>query len=201
MRQFLSLAAALVGLLASPMALAQDGGMFAVRVRAGNLSPANSDASNMALSINKKSTTEVDLSVFLNANEALELAILSPQNHTLYSAAWAENVGSFKQTPITLVGQHHFTGLVGDVRPYLGLGLTYTRISGVSTTDGVLDFKRSSLGLAAQIGLDVPLAKGWLLNLDVKKLQIATRVSYEGTDLGKFKLDPVLLSVGVGVRF
>lgn len=201
MRQFLSLAAALVGLLASPMALAQDGGMFAVRVRAGNLSPANSDASNMALSINKKSTTEVDLSVFLNANEALELAILSPQNHTLYSAAWAENVGSFKQTPITLVGQHHFTGLLGGVRPYLGLGLAYTRISGVSTTDGVLDFKRSSLGLAAQIGLDVPLAKGWLLNLDVKKLQIATRVSYEGTDLGKFKLDPVLLSVGVGVRF
>ena len=46
----------------------------------------------------------------------------------------------------------------------------------------------------------MPLAKGWLLNLDVKKLQIATRVSYEGTDLGKFKLDPVLLSVGVGVR-
>lgn len=201
MRKFLAFAAALLSLLAAPVVQAQDSGMFAVRLRAGKLSPVNSDASNMLLSIDKKSTTEVDLSVFLNPNEALELAVLSPQSHTLYSAAWAENVGSFKQSPITLVGQYHFTGLMGGLRPYLGLGLTYTNISSVATTDGVLDFKRNSLGLAAQIGLDVHLAKGWMLNLDVKKLQASTRVRYDGTDLGRFKLDPVLLSVGVGLRF
>lgn len=200
MRSTSIVAILLAGLCLLPAAQAQDSGMFAIRLRGGQLSPVSSDASLMALSINNKTARELDLSVFLDANNALELAFIAPQTHTLHSAAWAEDVGTLKQTPITLVAQHHFTGLMG-VRPYLGLGLTYNHISSVVTTDSVLDFKRSSLGLAAQLGMDVPLPRGWMLNLDVKKLQASTRVRYLGNDMGRFKTDPVLTSVGLGYRF
>jgi outer membrane protein len=61
--------------------------------------------------------------------------------------------------------------------------------------------KKDSFGLAAQVGVDVPVGGGWLLNLDVKKVQIGTTVYSFGTDAGKFKVDPWLVSVGFGKRF
>ena len=49
--------------------------------------------------------------------------------------------------------------------------------------------------------MDVPVGGGWLLNLDVKKVQIRTDVSSFGTKVGEFKVDPLLVSIGVGKRF
>ena len=49
--------------------------------------------------------------------------------------------------------------------------------------------------------MDVPLGNGWLLNLDVKKVQIKTDVASAGTKVGTLKVDPLLLAVGVGKRF
>jgi hypothetical protein len=57
------------------------------------------------------------------------------------------------------------------------------------------------VGLAIGAGVDVPLQGGWLLNLDVKKVQIKTKVYSFGTEAGTFKVDPVLFSLGVGYRF
>jgi outer membrane protein len=35
----------------------------------------------------------------------------------------------------------------------------------------------------------------------VKKVQIATKVSNGGVELGKFKVDPLLVGIGLGWRF
>jgi outer membrane protein len=37
--------------------------------------------------------------------------------------------------------------------------------------------------------------------VDIKKVQIRTDVKSAGTKVGEFKIDPVLLGVGVGWRF
>jgi hypothetical protein len=58
--------------------------------------------------------------------------------------------------------------------------------------------KHNSFGLAAQVGADIPLGGGWLLNVDAKKVQIGTTVYLAGADKGKFKVDPLLLAVGPG---
>ena len=49
--------------------------------------------------------------------------------------------------------------------------------------------------------MDIPLGGGWLLNADLKKVQIGTNVYVAGVDHGKLKLDPTLLSIGFGKRF
>jgi outer membrane protein len=83
----------------------------------------------------------------------------------------------------------------------VGAGVNYTNISDVKIADGAVGLKHNSYGLAAQVGADIPLGGGWLLNVDVKKVQIGTNVYLAGADKGKFKVDPTLLSVGVGYRF
>lgn len=40
-----------------------------------------------------------------------------------------------------------------------------------------------------------------MLNLDVKKVQIGTDVKVNDARIGTFKVDPLLIGVGVGWRF
>ncbi len=47
----------------------------------------------------------------------------------------------------------------------------------------------------------MPLGGGWLFNVDVKKVQIKTDVSSFGDKVGTFKIDPLLIGVGIGKRF
>ena len=52
-----------------------------------------------------------------------------------------------------------------------------------------------------QAGVDMPLGGGWLLNADVKKVQIGTKVLANDASVGKFKVDPLLFGIGIGKRF
>ena len=60
---------------------------------------------------------------------------------------------------------------------------------------------KDSFGLALQVGADYEISKNTYLNLDVKKVQIKTNVSSAGTKVGEFKVDPLLVGVGIGWRF
>lgn len=199
-KTLLSLAAA--ALLAPAFAHAQDSGDWIVRARAVHLDSANGDSTGLGLTINNKWLPEVDISYFITPNLAAELILTVPQSQTVSSNGAA--IGTFKHLPPTLNLQYHFTDL-GAVRPYVGAGINYTRISSVNLLGGGADLSRNSWGLGLQAGVDVPLGSGWLLNLDVKKLQIRADVSaqVEGTwvKAGEFKVDPLLFGIGVGKRF
>jgi len=201
-RQLIALAA--VAAFVAPLAAqAQDTGDWIVRARAVSLNAENDDDTGLDLSINDKVFPEVDISYFLTPNFALELILTYPQEHDVKSAG--AKIGTFKHLPPTLTAQYHFTGL-GGWRPYVGLGLNYTHISDVNWDPAVEaaqqpSLKKDSFGLAAQIGADVPVGGGWLLNVDVKKVQIGTEVSSFGAKAGDFKVDPWLVSVGFGKRF
>jgi len=197
----LALAGTLTPLLAS--AQAYDSGDWIVRARAVYLQSANKDSTGLGLAINDKTLPEVDITRFLTPNIAAELILTIPQRQTL--SAGGSPIGSLKHLPPTLDLQYHFTGLP-RVRPYVGAGVNYTRFSSVSfnaATTAALQpsIKKNSFGLALQVGVDVPVADGWLFNADVKKVQLETDVSSAGTKVGTFKVDPWLLSLGVGRRF
>jgi len=185
---------------AIPAAQAQDKGSFIVRARAVYLDSANKDSTGLGLTINNKWIPEVDISYFFTPNLAAELILTYPQKQTVHSDALAKDIGTFKHLPPTLTLQYHFTGING-FRPYVGAGVNYTNISDVKILDGAVGLKHNSYGLAAQVGADIPLGGGLLLNVDVKKVQIGTNVYLSGADKGKFKVNPTLLSVGVGYRF
>ncbi|MCY1373904.1 OmpW family protein [compost metagenome] len=87
------------------------------------------------------------------------------------------------------------------MKPYVGAGLNYTRFSSVNLLGGAADVKRNSFGPALQIGVDVPLTGNMYLNFDVKKVYIKTDVLAGGVKAGTFKVDPVLVGMGLGWRF
>lgn len=183
----------------------QDSGNWIVRARAVHLDSANKDGTGLGLSINNKTLPEVDITYFFTPNLAAELILTYPQKQKVYVGS--TRIGEFKHLPPTLTLQYHFTGLSG-FRPYVGAGVNYTNISDVHLQTGAtalgvqsINLKRNSWGLAAQIGVDVPLGNGWLLNVDVKKVQIDTKVLVNESSVGKFKVDPLLVGIGIGKRF
>lgn len=174
-----------------------------MRVRAVNLDSANKDTTGLDLSVNNKVIPEVDFSYFFSPNLAAELILTYPQKHTL-SSKGAE-IGTLKHLPPTLSLQYHFAPN-DTFRPYVGAGLNYTIFSNVEfapAVDAALSpsVKHTSVGLSFQVGFDYEISKNLYLNVDIKKVQIGTKVYSKGTEVGKFKVDPLLVGVGLGFRF
>lgn len=167
-----------------------------VRARVVNLDSANKDSTPLGLTVNNKTIPEVDITYFFNKNIAAELILTVPQKHTLRAGGAA--IGTLKHLPPTLTVQYHFD--VAGFKPYVGAGLNYTRFSSVHLPAGV-SINRNSFGPALQAGVDFPLSKNLYLNFDVKKVYIKTDVAAGGAKLGTFKVDPVLVGVGLGYRF
>ena len=193
------LAAAAVCALTSGAAQAQAEGPWLVRARAVHLDSANKDSTGLGLSINDKTIPELDITYFFSPNFAAELVLTVPQKQNVNSTA-AGYLGTLKHLPPSLLAQYHFTQF-GSFKPYVGAGINYTRFSSVKLLGGGADVQRNSWGGALQVGVDIPLNKQWSLNFDVKKLYINTDVSVGGAKAGNFKINPVLVGVGVGYRF
>ena len=194
--------AALLPALASAQA-ANDTGDWIVRLRATYLQSANKDSTGLGLAINDKTLPELDITRFFTPEFAAELVLTYPQKQTI--SAGGSTIGSLKHLPPVLSLQYHFTQFE-TWRPYVGAGVNYTRFSDVrfdaATTVALHpSIKQNSFGAALQAGVDVPVADGWLVNADLKKVQIATDVSSSGAKVGTFKVDPWLFSLGVGRRF
>lgn len=168
-----------------------------VRARAVHLDSANGDSTGLGLSINNKWMPEVDISYFFNKNVAVELILTVPQKQTMYSNG--KEIGTLKHLPPALLAQYHFD--LNGFKPYVGAGVNYTRFSSVDLLGGVATVDKNSWGPALQVGVDIPLSKNLYLNFDVKKVYIRTDVAAAGTKVGEFKIDPLLVGVGLGFRF
>ena len=201
------LAAAALCALTSGAAMAQNypqDGKWMVRARAVHLDSANGGAAgDKGVSVNDKWIPELDISYFFTPNLAAELILTYPQKHDLRSGG--VDIGSLKHLPPTLLAQYHFTNF-GGFKPYVGVGINYTNFSSVNFDPAVQaalnpSIKRNSWGAALQVGFDIPLTKQLSLNFDVKKVYIKTDVFAGGAKAGTFKVDPVLVGVGLGWRF
>jgi len=193
------LAVAVLCAMTSGAAFAQQAeSPWLVRVRAVHLDSANKDSTGLGLSVNNKTIPEVDITYFFNKNVAAELILTVPQKHDLSSSVLGGRIGSLKHLPPSLLLQYHFDA--PGFKPYVGAGVNYTRFSSVNLPAGV-DIDRNSWGGALQVGVDIPLSKNLSLNFDVKKVYIKTDVFAGGAKAGTFKVDPVLVGVGLGWRF
>lgn len=188
--------AALCALMSGAAFAQQAEGPWLVRARAVNLQASNGDTTSLGLSTNNKWLPEVDFTYFINKNIAAELILTVPQSQTLYSNGTA--IGSFKHLPPTLTLQYHFDA--NGFKPYVGAGINYTRLSSINLPAGV-SVDSNSFGPALQAGVDIPVGKNLYVNFDVKKVYIRTDVSAAGSKLGTFKVDPLLVGVGLGWRF
>lgn len=212
MKQYLALIM-LSAALVSPVAHSAEG-PWMLRVRAVNLDLAGESAAIPALGVpgdaiqvSSRTIPEMDFSYFLTRNLVAELILTYPQKHDVdvtASVLGEFKAGTFKHLPPTLTLQYHFLP-EAQVRPYLGAGLNYTKISAVSlSVPGVtgLHLDGDSIGGALQAGIDVKLADNLYLNFDIKKIYIRSDVRNDaGARLSEVKLDPLAIGIGLGWRF
>jgi len=184
--------------LTPALAQTSSDGQWLVRARAVHLDPANKDnIDGLDVGINSRWIPEVDITYFFTPNIAAELILTYPQKQDV--KADGSKIGTLKHLPPVLTVQYHFDQVNG-FKPYVGAGLNYTRFSSVDLPAG-LSIDKNSFGFALQAGVDYEISKGMYLNLDVKKVQIRTDLKSGGSTLGKVKVDPLLVGLGIGWRF
>jgi outer membrane protein len=180
-------------------AMAQEG-PWLVRVRALNMQVDNGNSpevSGAKVEVNNKTFPEVDFSYNITRNISAELILTYPQKHDV--KLQGAKIGTLKHLPPTLTLQYQF--LPGEkFNPYVGAGLNYTRFMSANLPAGITTDK-SSAGFALQVGADIEIAKNTYINLDFKRVNIEADVKVSGAKLTTLKVDPNLISVGMGWRF
>jgi len=216
----LTMAAALSA--GSGSALAARAGDWIVRGSITNISP-NDDTGGVngqlsaALSgadVDVESRTGLGITAgyFVTDNVAIELLASTVFEHDLSIEGGAldgTELGSVEHLPPTLSVQYHFD-LESAFRPYVGLGINYTIFSdedvdSEAAAAGVTDIDvDDSAGLAAQVGVDYELGNGWLLNADLRYIDIEAEFTVKtatgSTDVD-VDIDPWVTSIGFGYRF
>ncbi|MBI5921613.1 MAG: OmpW family protein [Betaproteobacteria bacterium] len=199
--------------LGSGAALAQQTeGNWMVRVRAVEIEPVKDSNAIAALAlpadavyVHEKLIPEVDFTYFFTKNIAAELVLTYPQELDVKVKGLGK-VGKVDALPPTLSIQYHFTP-DADFRPYVGAGINYTRFSSVSlpvvnaATNANSTLSKSSVGGSLQIGFDYKIAQNVFINVDIKKVYMDTDLKVGGTKVSTVTTDPVLVGIGVGMRF
>jgi outer membrane protein len=172
-----------------------------VRARAVELNWANQQNNGLdttQVTAQKTAIPEVDISYFLQKNIALELSLTYPQTVNIDVAG--TGAGQLKGLPPSVVLQYYFSDL-GAIKPYIGLGINYTRFSNVNILNGAASVNANSTGAVGQAGFDYMIDKNWGVNVDIKYIQMKTDV-YVGTkNIGQLGLNPTSYALGATYRF
>jgi len=186
--------------LAMALPAQADQGDWLARGRLLQIRPSVSSTTG-TLGVSNEVVPELDFTYFLTNNIAAEL-ILGTSRHTV--TASGASLGKVSLLPPTLTLQYHFSPKE-TLRPYVGLGVNYTRFYSASLYLGTtpLNVDNSSFGGSLQAGFDYALDKKWFLNFDVKKIYIKTDVTNGSTGafVSQIKIDPVVMGIGVGLKF
>ncbi len=139
---------------------------------------------------------------FLSDHIAVE-AILGATQHTIRAQGGATDVAVHKTWVLPPVVTLQYRPLSGaGFSPYVGAGVNAMVFFSGRNKNGFDVNLDNAVGLALQAGVDIPLQNAWTLNADVKKVFVKTDASINGGALkGSVKLDPWVLSLGVGHRF
>ena len=152
----------------------------------------------------------------------LELLAATPLKHDIDLYDLSIPAGSTEHLPPTLSLQWYPRGGQKGWQPYLGLGVNYTfffdekvdpALGGVlgnllGVTSASLSLE-DSFGLAAQAGVDVPIADNWSFNLGVWYIDIDTtatlnvglRDGSRATVRFDVPIDPLVYNIGVAYKF
>ena len=203
----LLLSAIATSLLAAAPAAAEQGDWL-IRLRGLHVMPnegATIDPIGGDVDIDTSIVPELDISYYFAPAWSVEL-ILGVTPHDVMAVntiAGDVDLGSVTLLPPTLTLQYHFNAN-GRVRPYVGAGVNFTHFFNEDLPAGSIatsiDYD-DSFGLAAQAGIDFDINDVWFFNADVKKIDINTDVTINGTIQADVDIDPWVFGIGFGRRF
>lgn len=227
--KYLLVAVTLLALGAAP-ALANEAGTLKFYMGAASVQPESKSLSfydpldevTVGIEVDNASSMTIGVTYFMNQNWALDLLAALPFEHDVKAFAsvpgegeGAARIGSVKHLPPTLSLQYYFT-TEGGFDPYLGIGVNYThfydeKLISELVDEGIWDLcLDSSLGAAAQVGADWAIGDNWLLNFDVRFIDIEADATLEGPalvdfgeelEIGTINVDPWVYSVNLGYLF
>ncbi len=139
------------------------------------------------------------VSYFLTPNVAVELLAAYPFSHDFELTDVNLN-GKVDHLPPTLSLQYHYP-INETFKPYVGVGVNYTIFSNADVDAPVNVDVDNSIGLAGQVGLDVFLNERWLVNVDVRYIEIGGDVDVNNVNVGNVDVNPWVYGLNVGYRF
>lgn len=177
-------------------------GDWLVRLRAISIEPAartNETLSALNVGVNNAIVPELDFTYMIRDYLGIEL-ILATSRHQVTSSLG--HLGGVGVLPPTLLLQYHFNHQ-GRIRPYVGAGLNYTLFynNGLSAGGQPISIDNHSFGPAVQAGVDVQITRKLFVNADIKKIWMKTGTSLNGASLGTLHIDPLVVGVGIGMKF
>ena len=183
-----------------------DSGIYAgdwlVRLRAIEIAPdarGNGTLGAIGADVNNAIVPEVDFTYMATNNIGVELILGTSRNQVTSNIGALGGVGVL---PPTLLLQYHFNN-AGRVRPYVGAGINYTLFynNGLHAGGQSVSIDNHSWGPALQFGIDFQVTKRIFVNADIKKIWMRTDASLGGTSLGTLHIDPLVVGLGVGMKF
>lgn len=218
-QQFRTLVCGLVsGLIFLAVPSAAEPGDWLIRVGGSQVDP---DASSGVVTGIPGSGVDADdatqlsfnLTYMMTNKWALELLASLPFTHDVNgtgSIAALGEIAEVKHLPPTLSLQYHFAPKA-RVRPYIGAGLNLTLffeekasdslVAALGPTEVSLD---ESVGLAAQVGVDIGIKGPWFLNIDLRKIDLNTNATLNSGGVIRevdVTLDPLVLTFSIGRGF
>jgi outer membrane protein len=190
-------------LVAAPVQ-AHEAGKWVIRGGIGTVAPDDKNLSlgdGVFVEVDDGTSLVLSGTYMFSQNLAFDILAAYPFNHDIKVAG--DKAASTDHLPPTFSIQYHFVP-DGSFQPYVGAGLNYTTFFSTDTT-GPLDGTKldldDSFGFAWQVGADVLIGDQWLVNFDLRGINIETDAKLDGADLGTVKIDPLVYSVSLGYRF
>ncbi len=145
-------------------------------------------------------------SYYINDNFAVEAwGATSKFDHRVRDANGAK-LASVEGQPYAVSGQYHFGTSDQLLRPFVGVGYyetNYDRETPEPTAAlaGQRIGVESAKGAMATAGVDVALSPSWFARADVRYLHGDSDVKVNGAKVGNAELSPVVVGLGLGLRF
>ncbi len=119
------------------------------------------------------------------------------------SVAFLGDVLSARIVAPTLLFNYHFLAPGSALRPYVGVGVNYTRFIDAQTPYGWDVNLSDSTGLAAHVGLDWAFNKQWGLFASIGASQVKSNLTATGAAVLRSTIDfrPVTYTLGASYRF
>ena len=179
-----------------------------------NVAPVMSPGAELAVDSNV--IPEFDISYYFTKHIAAELILALGTKHDVSvkgdsgAVIGNQQLGSVNALPPTLTLQWHFNP-DQTFDPYVGAGINYTamldrnlKVESGALAGTKIKVDSDSWGYALQAGMDINLKDGWLINADVKYINIETDVKLNvagWTKIDSLDINPWVFGVGIGKKF